>query len=259
MTNAPDGIVAFLDPNLILGVFVVFCRVGACLMLTPGVSSSQIPVQVRLFAALAATFSLAPLVLTSDALHALRDDPASLLRAVATESLTGGMIGLLGRIFFLALETLAFALAIMLGFSNPFGVEIEPNQQLPPLAAMITLTATALVFFTDLHWEVLRGLAASYRVAPIGADFNPQFALRHLADILDESFRIALRVCSPFFIYAVIVNIAMSVINRLTPQVAVFYMATPFIIAGGLILLYFTIKPLLGEFLLGFGGWLVSG
>ena len=61
------------------------------------------------------------------------------------------------------------------------------------------------------------------------------------------------------FIYAVIVNLGMSVINRLTPQVAVFYMATPFIIAGGLLLLYFTIKPLLGEFLAGFEGWLVSG
>ena len=253
---SPSGL---LDAKLILGVFVTFCRIGACLMLTPGVSSPQIPVQVRLFVALGATLSLAPLVLDAAALHALRDDPLSILQLIARESLTGALIGLLARLFFLALETLAFAMAIMLGFSNPFGVSVEPDQAMPPLASMIALSATALVFFSDLHWEVLRGLAASYHVVPIGSPFNPQYALRHVADILGESFRIALRVSSPFFIYAVIVNLAMSVINRLTPQVAVFYMATPFIIAGGLMLLYFTIKPLLGEFLAGFEAWLVSG
>ena len=248
-----------IDPHLLLGVLIAFCRVGACLMLAPGVSSAQIPVQARLFIALAATLALAPLALDAAALQALHDDPVSILRMIAQESLTGALIGLMARLFFLALETLAYGLAVMLGFSNPFGMALEADQPLPPLASMITLSATALIFVTDLHWEILRGLAASYHIAPIGSRFDPQFALAHIADVLGESFRIALRVCSPFFIYAVMVNLAMSVINRLTPQVAVFYMATPFMIGGGLMLLYFTIKPLLGEFMSGFEAWLTSG
>ena len=36
-------------------------------------------------------------------------------------------------------------------------------------------------------------------------------------------------------------------------------MATPFMIGGGLLLLYFTIKPLLGQFMAGFEAWLTSG
>jgi flagellar biosynthetic protein FliR len=43
------------------------------------------------------------------------------------------------------------------------------------------------------------------------------------------------------------------------PQVAIFYMATPFIVGGGLLLLYFSVKPLLGEFMSGFEAWLISG
>jgi len=254
--NTVSGLI---EPNLVIGVFVIFCRVGGCLLLAPGLSSQQIPVQVRLFIALAATLSLAPLVLDDTALRSLRDDPVSILRLTVQESLTGAVIGILARMFFMALETLAFGVAIMLGFSNPFGVSVEPGQAMPPLATLIALSATALVFFSDLHWEILRGLAASYRVTPIGSPFNPQFALHHIADILGEAFRIALRVSSPFFIYAIVVNLAMSVINRLTPQVAVFYMSTPFIIGGGLLLLTFTIKPLLGEFLSRFEAWLVLG
>jgi len=147
----------------------------------------------------------------------------------------------------------------MLGIANPFGVEVEPNQVMPPLAAFITLSATALIFITDAHWEVLRGLAASYRAIPIGADFDPGFSLRQVAGTLAETFRVALRVCSPFFIYAIIVNLAMSLINRLTPQIAIFFTATPFSIGGGLLLFYFAVRSMLGEFIDAFQGWLVSG
>jgi flagellar biosynthetic protein FliR len=248
-----------INPNLPLGVLILFCRVGACLMLTPGFSSGQIPVQVRLFIALGVTLSLSPLLLDQPTLHSLSDNPVYMVRAISVESLIGASIGLLGRLFFLALETLAFTVATMLGIANPFGIEVEPNQILPPLASLITLSATALIFFSDLHWELLRGLTASYRVIPIGSEFNPQFALRHVADMLDASFRISLRVCSPFLIYAVVVNLAISVINRLTPQIAIFYVSTPFIIGGGLLLLYFVGKSLLGAFIMEYGTWLISG
>jgi flagellar biosynthetic protein FliR len=48
-------------------------------------------------------------------------------------------------------------------------------------------------------------------------------------------------------------------INRLTPQIQVFFVATPFVAAGGLLLLYFTIKPAIEAFISGFGVSLISG
>ena len=60
LLTGPGGV---LGPHLALGVFVLFCRIGGCLMLAPGFSNTQIPVQVRLFIALAATLALAPLLL----------------------------------------------------------------------------------------------------------------------------------------------------------------------------------------------------
>lgn len=254
--TGPGGI---LNPNVTLATFILFCRIGSCLMLMPGVSSAQIPVQVRLFVAVAVTLSLAPILLDQAPLQTLSADPIPALRLIVVESLIGGLIGLLGRMFYLALETMAVGAATMLGMANPFGVEVEPNQMLPPLASLVSLSATTLIFVTNAHWEVLRGIAASYHAIPLGADFNAAYSLRHLVAILAETFRIGLRVCSPFFIYAIIVNLAMSLINRLAPQIAVFYVATPFIVAGGLLLLYFSIRPLLGEFMLGFAAWLVSG
>jgi len=257
--GAIAGLGAMLSPNLTLATFVLFCRIGACLMLMPGTSSSQIPMQVRLFIAVAATLSLAPLLLDQAPLRSLSADPIPTLRLIVTETIIGGLIGLLGRLFFLALETLTAGAATMLGIANPFGVEVEPNQALPAIAALVTLSATALIFVSDAHWEVLRGLAASYRAIPLNGEFNVGFSLRQVASTLGETFRIALRVCSPFFIYAIVVNAAMSMVNRLTPQIAIYFTAAPFIIAGALLLLYFIVKSLLGEFMFAFQSWLISG
>jgi flagellar biosynthesis protein FliR len=254
--SLPGG---FDGPQLALGAFILFCRIGACLMLAPGFSSVQIPTQVRLFIALAVTLSLTPLLIGRLPTRLLTDEPVPALRTMGTELLIGGSIGLLARIFMIALETMAVASATGLGLANPFGVEIEPDEALPPLVTLITMAATALIFATDLHWEVLRGIVASYSAIPASDTFDPAFSLRHISDVLVDTFRIALRICSPFILYAIIVNLAVSIINRLTPQIAIFYISTPFVIAGGLLLLYFTIKSLLGEFIAGFTVWLISG
>ncbi len=128
-----------------------------------------------------------------------------------------------------------------------------------PLATLISLAAIALLFAADLHWELLRGLVASYDVIPVGADFNARLALKQIADALGESFRLSLRIASPYVIYALVVNLALALVNRLTPQVQVFFVAMPFVAAGGLLLLYFTIKPAIDAFVSGFGAWLISG
>ena len=248
-----------LGPKATIGAFVLFCRIGACMMLAPGFSNSLIPPQIRLFVALATTLSLTPLLLDKIPDAALGDDPIQTLKVIAVESLVGGMIGFLARIFYLALETLASGAAQMLGFSNPFGFQVESSETLAPLATLISLAALAMLFAADLHWELLRGLVASYDVLPVGADFNARVALREVADALGESFRLALRIASPYVIYALVVNVALALVNRLTPQIQVFFVALPFVAAGGLFLLYFTIKPAIDAFLIGFGGWLASG
>ena len=246
-------------PSVALGAFLLFCRVGGCLMLAPGFSSTQIPARIRLFMAVAVTLMLTPLLIDRIPAAALGGDAVLTLRLIAIETLVGGMIGFLARIFFFALETLASVAAQMLGFANPFGLQIETGETLAPLATLVSLAAMTLLFLANLHWELLRGLVASYDVMPVGSGFDSRFALRQVADALVESFRLALRIASPYVIYALIVNLALAIVNRLTPQVQIVFVAAPFVAAGGLALLYFTLRPAIEAFLTGFAAWLSTG
>ena len=188
-----------------------------------------------MFVALAVTLTLTPLLLERVPSAALGDDPILTLKVIAVELLVGGMIGVLARMFYFALEALAVGAATMLGFSSPSGFQIESDEPMAPLATLISFAAIALLFAANLHWELLRGLVASYDVMPVGADFNARLALKQIADVLGESFRLALRIASPYVIYALVVNLALALVNRLTPQVQVFFVATPFVAAGGLV------------------------
>lgn len=248
-----------LGPQMILGTFVLFCRVGGCLMLMPGFSSPQIPVQVRLFIALAVTLSLAPMLISRLPLQAFSDAPLTAMRFIFTELLVGGLIGALGRLFMLALETMATAAAMSIGLSNPFGVAVEESEVMPPLVSLVTLSAMALIFVMDLHWEVIRGLLASYDAIPVQDHFDASFSLLQFSRLLTDTFQIALRISAPFIFYAIIVQLAVSLLNRLTPYVSIYFISTPFIICGGLFLTYLVIRSYLDQFMLGLSAWLTAG
>ena len=247
-----------VTPDTLLHAFLIFCRIGACLMLMPGFSSPRVPVQLRLFIAVGVTLALTPLVLPAFAAFSA-PSPATLLRIIVSETMTGALIGLMARFFFLALQTIATAMATMAGLGQLPGLPIDEAEASAPFVTLITITAATLMFVTNQHAEVIRALAGSYsRIAP-GASLDAQAGLIQLADRASETFTLALRIGSPFVIYAVVVNLAIGLMNKLTPQIPVYFISLPFVIAGGLFLLYFSGPEALKLFMAAFSAWLARG
>jgi flagellar biosynthesis protein FliR len=242
-------------PDVVLTVFLIFCRIGGCLMLVPGYSSHDIPMRVRLIIALAVTLVFVPL-LQPEVGPLVRDAQLrTLVTLVVSELTVGAVIGLAGRMLLLALETLATAAAMSIGLTTMAGMPTDEQEQIPSLASLIVVAATALFFFTDQHWEVLRGLSASYKVWRPQDGLDAGNALAQITDRLSDAFTLTLRVCSPFIIYGVVVNFAIGLANKLTPSIPVYFIAMPFVLIGGLFLLQFTIVELLEQFTAALAAW----
>lgn len=242
----------------VLATFIVFCRVGSCLMLVPGYSSTNVPPQIRLFVALVTTFALSPILV--GVLNPLVDDapPLTLALLIGTELLVGSVIGLGGRVFFLALQTMSTVMASAIGLSNIPGVPIGDNDPTPASVPLIMAAVTTLFFLTDQHWQVLRGLMNSYDVWHPGEKLSGEMALNQLTSRLTDAFVLTLRITSPFIVYSVIVNFSIGLINKLTPSIAVYFVSVPFVLVGGLLLLYLTSDELLTQFMLGMSSWLAG-
>ncbi len=253
------GFGSLLGGDAFLATFLIFCRIGGCLLIVPGFSSPRVPAQVRLLIAGGVSLAVTPLLLPLFQGRLPGQAPTDSLVWIASETVTGLLIGLLGRIFFFVLETVMNAVSTMVGFGSMPGTPVEGTDAIPAVESLIVLSAVALMFAADLHWELFRGLVESYGRIPPGEGFGTQTALVRLADQIGEAFTLSLRIAAPFIIYAVAVNLASGFVNKLTPTIPVYFVATPFVMFGALILLYTLSTEFMTQFLSGYLAWLRKG
>lgn len=226
------------------------------MLIAPALSSNRIPVHIRLFLALTLSLALSPVILERITTGIAGKPPAVIMTWIASETLIGLLIGLLGRVYFLALQTMLSAVAMAIGYGGMPGTPIDEAEPLPAISSLIMMVATAIIFLSDLHWELFRGLIASYSRLPIGQGLGWQTSLADLVDQVGVAFVLALRISSPFLVYSVIVNLAAGLTNKLTPQIPVFFIATPFVMAGGLFVMYFASHDYVLLFIEAYVSWL---
>ena len=69
---------------------------------------------------------------------------------------------------------------------------------------------------------------------------------------MSDTFFLVIRLGSPFVAYAILVNLTIGFVNKLTPQIPIYFISQPFVIAGGMIIFYFAIGTMLTLFVDGF-------
>jgi len=238
-------------PQLVIAAFIAFCRVGGCFLVMPGLSSVRVPMQIRLFVAVAATMALL-MHMWDSILPFVQQRPDALFLLVLSETLIGALIGLMARFYVLALQFIGTAIATMIGYGSGMSAGIEEGEPQAALASILSFSALLVLFVLNFHHEVIKAIVLSYKLAPLNMFFNPRSALVDLTDTISEAFFVMLRLGSPFLAYSLLVNLAIGFINKLTPQIPVYFISLPFVIAGGLILLYFGSSVFLSLFADGF-------
>ncbi|MBB3979249.1 flagellar biosynthetic protein FliR [Rhizobium azooxidifex] len=239
------------DPQgMVLALFAAFCRVGGCFMLLPGFASARLPMQIRLFVAVAISIAVLPILW--DTIYPKTQGTAlTYIQIILFETLTGAVIGLITRYYVLGLQFAGTTLTMMIGFNSPPSQDVLEDTAENQLTNLIGFAGLMALFMLNFHHIVVRALVDSYTAIPMGG-FNPQSALITLTDTLVQTFSIMLRLASPFIIYGLLFNVAVGLINKLAPQMPIYFISLPFIIAGGLFLLYFGVSSLLEIFANGF-------
>lgn len=168
-------------PGFALSAFLVFCRVGSCLMLIPAIGSARVPVQVRLMLCFGASVAVSAALGEFEGLRGSAPPLATLATLVAVEMGKGLFIGIMARFFFASLQFLAEAASNAIGLSQ-MEASAEDGETLPALASLVTLAASALFVITDQHLEVLRALVQSYDVLTFGANLNQRAEMINVVD-----------------------------------------------------------------------------
>ncbi|GAB5375497.1 MAG: flagellar biosynthesis protein FliR [Acuticoccus sp.] len=250
---SPDAPAAY-----VLAVAVLFARIGGIFLVAPGLSSTRAPVMVRVFIALAVTLALSPPLIGEAVVAVGARTPADLLAVIAGETVIGFFIGFLTRALMAAFSTMSIGIANMVGLGGIPGVSMDDGEPSQAAASLFMATALVIIFITDMHHEIIRAAVGSYAVLPAGAALDLDAALSDVASRLSEAFVVALRFAAPFVIYSMIVNFAVGLTNKLTPQIPVFFLALPAVTAGGLVVMAYAIREVMFAFELAFAALLES-
>ncbi|MCZ8180004.1 MAG: flagellar biosynthetic protein FliR [Rhizobium sp.] len=236
------------DPQgTVLVLIAIFCRIGACIMTLPGFSSARISMTVRFFLAFAVSMAMTP-VLFDTIYPRVQGGGASLIGVIVGELLIGMMYGLVPRFFVLGLQFAGSAISMAIGLNTPGASDILEDTPENQMTNLISFGGLLVLFMTDFHHVVFRALVDSYGIMPLGGMPDSQKTLITLTDTLSQTFMLMLRLASPFLIFGLMFNVAVGLVNKLAPQVPVFYISTPYLLMGGLLLVYFTIAAMVMQF-----------
>ncbi len=250
-------IAAFEDQ--IFAVCLVLCRLGGCLILAPGFSSPRFPVQVRILLAVALSLALSPLLWDELRPVVSNAGSAARIQLMVSESLFGLLIGLMARVFILAVQFAGTAIANMIGLAGIPGIPLDEAESGSPLATLLSSATVLLIISAGLHLEFIRAMLDSYSIVPAGTSYAAQQSAMNLVQALAETSLMALRLMSPFLAYAVIVNVALGLANRFTPQISVYHASTGLVMLGGFVLLLLLWRDWGSVFLGSYSDWLLKG
>ena len=236
-----------LLPALAATFMLVFARVGAMVMLLPGLGEINIPVRVKLSIALLLTLIILPL--HRAAYHVDMQSLSQLLVLMLHEIIIGIVLGATARVTLSALQVAGSVIAQQMGLGFVTAVDPTQGQQGLLIGNFLSLLGLALLFATDSHHLVIAALSESYRIFSPG-EMMPTGDVAALATrAFASAFKIGLQLSAPFLVFGLVFNLGLGVLARLMPQMQVYFVGVPLSILAGFIILALVIAALMGTFL----------
>ena len=211
---------------------LVFVRVGALIMLIPGIGEGYVPIRVRLTLGLLLSLCLLPIAGPS-----LPPVPATVdLMAgyIIKEALIGLMIGSLLRLFVASLTTAGELVSLQTTLS--FAQTANPTQAQPTtsVSTFLMLVGVTLVFDTDLHRMFIAAIAHSYTLFPPTRNLPLNDAATLAIQTVGKTFALGLHLAAPVVVFSLVFNLTAGLIGRAMPQFQIFFVATPLSLLLGL-------------------------
>ncbi|HEV7367609.1 flagellar biosynthetic protein FliR [Arenibaculum sp.] len=235
-------------------VFLVFVRAGAAVMFLPGFGEMTVPMRIRLGAAAVLALALAQAVPGLPA--AVPAEGGELVRQIAGELVAGSFLGLGARLFLSALQVTGSVIGQAAGLSNPFAVAGTGFEGGSVISGTLVIAGIAVIFAADLHYLMLGALLRSYGPMPVAAGLDTGALAQDFSVLVAATFRLGVGLAAPFLAFAMLFNVALGLVNRAMPALPVFFVGTPALVVGGLLVLAVTSAAMLSAFSAALADWL---
>lgn len=231
---------------------LALARVGGLFVMAPIFAARAAPMRVRVALVFFMTLAMLPLLGATPPAIAGNTSLAVMLGLVAFEVLIGFAIGLVAQLTFGAVQMAGQLAGIQMGIGLSNLIDPQTQEHITSLAQWQNLLALLVFLSVDGHHILVRAVADSFRVLPVGGGMPAAAGFGLVFDLAGGLFVVALKIASPVMVLLLLVNAAMGVLAKLIPQLNVFIVGFPLNVAAGLFVLAasqpFTLRLLVTSF-----------
>lgn len=191
----------------------------------PGFGESYVSPRIRLVFALSLSLVLTPLL--SKTMPHMPSSPLALALLVAAEILTGLFIGAVCNIILSATHVAGMIFSFQSGLSSAVIYDVTQASQGSLVGSFMGLTVLVLVFSTDLHFLMLRGVTESYSVFVPGHVPPLNDFVEVVAKLVSETFIISVQIAAPLIVAGTLLFLGAGILTRLMPAMQVFFILMP--------------------------------
>ncbi len=231
----------------LLGYFFVFTRLGGVMMMLPGFGEVYVPMRIRLLTAVVLSLAITPVI--ADALPHTPLMGVETLVFMVREILIGFALGVIGRIILSALQVTASLIAYQTSLSSAMIFNPSSGSQDSAFSPYLLMGATALIFVTNMHYQIIEVFIKSYDAFPPTGGFPFADFKDMIVHVVGHSFNLGVKLATPFLIAGIIGNFAMGLLGRLVPQIQVFFMMMPAQVLLGLMVVMICVTTMLSLFM----------
>ncbi len=215
---------------------LVFCRVGAALMVLPAFGEPYVVSRVRLGMALAIALLVG---LPMSGRLVLPTDAAAMTLLVIAEVLTGLLIGAIIRLVMFAIHFGGSLVAMQSGLATAAFFDPQEATQGTVTGNFLAILTLVVIVVSDAHLLVLRALTSSFSVLEATATLKLDSLVEVLVRLGGEAIATGLRMAAPVVFFGLLLYLLLGVLNRLMPSFQVLFVAMPLqiVLAFGLFML----------------------
>jgi flagellar biosynthetic protein FliR len=214
---------------------LIFVRVVTLVAVAPVLSHQAVPPQVKIAIGLFLALVVYPMV---SAMHPVIDlQLGAIVLAVLKEAAVGLTIGFVAGFILLGAIVAGDMISLDLGLSLATVLDPESGAQNTVLSQFLQIVFTLVFLLLNGHHFVLQALRMSFDVVGIGQFSVAAGFMDRLVAISGTVFIVGVKLAAPLIVASFIVNVALAVLARVTPQINVFILNFQVKIGLGFLLL----------------------
>lgn len=216
----------------IAAFFYPLARILAVAATAPFLSNTAMPRRVRLILGLALTLGISPIL---PPMPAVSPASGTGLLILAQQILIGVGMGVSMRIIFTAIEMGSAVIAFQMGLGFATFYDPQSTAQTSVVSNFMTLFVTLLFLSMNGHLVYFAVMAQSFVAIPISETPLSASSWHFLATMGGRIFSTGLLLALPIIVVLMMTNLALGILNRVSPQLNLFAIGFPITLSLGFI------------------------